>query len=117
MPRYGGPEKFTEYVRGPLQQELIGKRFGTITLSLLANVSGACPPGYTLVIISPLLGVPWWLLEGLGAKAAMNSVMALIKVGAPPELIFSYLVAGLLGRACWLSLMASCLFSSLLRCR
>ncbi|CAE7648061.1 unnamed protein product, partial [Symbiodinium necroappetens] len=63
---YGSLEAFTEYVRGPLREELV------------ATCGTALPIKYTLIVVTPLVSL------------GIDVLVALCKGGAPPRAILSY---------------------------
>ncbi|CAE7900343.1 unnamed protein product [Symbiodinium microadriaticum] len=63
---YGSLEAFTEYVRGPLREELV------------ATCGTTLPIKYTLIVVTPLVSL------------GIDVLVALCKGGAPPRAILSY---------------------------
>ncbi|CAK9032627.1 unnamed protein product [Durusdinium trenchii] len=88
---YGGPEAFTEYVRGPLHQELISAN--------VRHVRQLVPCQYCCIIITPMLGV------------ALNSMVGLAKAQAPLWIAVAFFFAVVLGLyVCWFALMIQLAF-------
>ncbi|CAK9065324.1 Putative serine/threonine-protein kinase [Durusdinium trenchii] len=80
---YGGPEAFTEYVRGPLRRELEARHFERV------------PFVYSLILATPLISY------------ALASFVSLVKAGAPANIILSYFFCALLGMfTCYATVLA-----------
>eukprot|EP00438_Fugacium_kawagutii_P035809 Skav235275 [mRNA] locus=scaffold874:304286:309052:+ [translate_table: standard] len=79
---YGGADAFTEYVRGPLQKELVaGQRSGI-------------PMSYCMILVAPFLSVGISVFAGL------------LKANVPFHVSVSYFLSGVIGLwFCWVAVM------------
>jgi len=79
---YGGTDAFTEYVRGPLQEELVSKQRTGVQIS------------YCMMLVAPFVSV------------GISTFMGLLKANVPIHISASYFLGGLVGRAlCWMAAM------------
>eukprot|EP00435_Cladocopium_sp_Y103_P069559 s352_g33.t1 len=79
---YGGKDAFTEYVRGPLQEELISKQRTGVQIS------------YCMMLVAPFLSV------------GISTFVGLLKANVPVHVSLSYFLAGVVGLwFCWVAAM------------
>ena len=75
---YGSAEAFSQYVRGPLRQEL------------LQSARARLPAGYSFLIVTPLLSL------------GMDGIVGMLKAGFPWPILLSQLFGAVLGvLLCW----------------
>jgi len=79
---YGGEDAFTEYVRGPLQKELMTTQPAGIQIS------------YCMILVAPFLSV------------GISTFVGLLKAGVPLHILISYFFAAVVGLwFCWVAAM------------
>eukprot|EP00435_Cladocopium_sp_Y103_P068989 s352_g32.t1 len=79
---YGGADAFTEYVRGPLQEELVSRQRTGVQIS------------YCMMLVAPFLSV------------GISTFMGLLKANVPIHISASYFLGGMVGLwICWMAAM------------